>query len=162
MKSIILQVILVFLIFSLTSFKASNTQISGWTKIDADGRFSFCLPAGFTKTDMAGVERYLGEYYKGTTRFFFLWGDTASDAYSDRRQPEMQDYEETETTIDGKRANIRSYSEVKNGKRFYRVELDVGDWKNARITLYMDLESNDPRDIAMAKQIFNSVKFLKP
>jgi hypothetical protein len=162
MKSIVLQVILVFLLLSLASFKTSNAQNSGWTKIDADGRFSFWLPAGFTKTDMTGVERYLGEYYQGTTRFFFLWGDTASNAYSDRRQPEMQDYEETETTIDGKRANIRSFSEVKNGKRFYRVELNVGDWKNAQVNLYMDLESSDPCDIAMAKQIFNSVKFGKP
>ncbi len=65
-------------------------------------------------------------------------GDTASNAYEERREPEMGDYQETEIRIGGKRANIRTYSQIENGQRTYRAELNIGDWANAEIELYME------------------------
>jgi hypothetical protein len=131
----------------------------GWQTIDADGLFTFRLPEGFTKTDLTGIEYYLGEYYRGKTRFLFISGDTDSNSYDVRREPEMENNQETETTIDGKRANIRTFSEVEDGLRSYRAELNVGDWEKAKVELFMELESNDVRDLEVAKQIFQSVKF---
>ena len=147
-------------IFFLSSISICQTaQTSNWQRIDADGLFTFRLPQGFTKTDMTGVEHYLGEYYKGETRFLFICGDSNSYAYDVRRQPEMEDYRETETRIDGKQANIRSYSRLENGERVYRVELNIGDWEKADVELYMEVESKNLADIDMAKRVFNTIDF---
>jgi hypothetical protein len=133
-----------------------------WQTIDADGLFSFRLPQGFTKTNMTGGEKYLGEYYKGESRLLFIWGDTASLAYSERRQPSMHDYQEVITRIRGKRANIRTYWETTNAKRIYHAELNVGNWENGQIELYMGLESKDPTILDTANQVFRSIVFPNP
>jgi hypothetical protein len=148
-------------IFGLASVSLCQSAASyaKWQKIDAGGLFTFRLPQGFTRTDMTGVEHYLGEYYKGKTRFLFIWGDTASNAYDVRREPEMEDYEERETRIKTKRANVRTYSQLRDGERIYRAELNVGNWEKAEVELYMELESSDPAELEMAKEIFNSIEF---
>jgi hypothetical protein len=145
----------------LVPVSISQTTASDWQKIDADGLFTFSLPQGFTRTNMTGIEVYLGEYYKGKTRFLFISGDTASNAYDVRREPEMENYEETETTISGRRANIRTYSVVTDGARTYHAELNVGDWEHADVELFMELESADAADMKIAKQIFSSISFSK-
>jgi hypothetical protein len=141
--------------------ESRSAQTAEWQNINADGLFAFRLPQGFTKTNMMGVEHYLGEYYKGKARFLFVWGDTASNAYDVRRQPDMEEYRETETGIAGKRANVRTYSQIRDGARIYRAELNVGDWERAQVELYMEIESNNPADLETAKQIFNSITFSK-
>lgn len=138
-----------------------STQSADWQIISADGLFTFRLPHGFAKTNMMGVENYLGEYYSGKTRFLFVWGDTASNAYDVRREPEMAEYRETVTSIAGKRANVRTYSQIRDGARIYRAELNVGDWERANVELYMEIESNNHADLETAKQIFNSITFSK-
>lgn len=137
-----------------------RSQTPDWQEINADGLFCFSLPQGFIKTDMAGVEHYLSEYYKGKTRFLFISGDTASKAYEVRHQPDMEDYQETETRIGGKLANIRTYSQIRNGARIYHAELNIGNWEKGDVELYMEVESSSPDDLRIAKQIFNSIKFL--
>ena len=155
-------IIVLLTILCLASVSVGHSaQTAEWQKIDADGLFTFRLPQGFTKTDMAGVENYLGEYYKGKTRFLFIWGDTASNAYDVRRQPEMEDYQEIETRIDGRRANIRTYSQIRDGERIYRAELNIGNWEKADVELYMELESKDAGDFEVAQQIFTSISFSK-
>ena len=153
-----LLVSVIILCFASVSI-CQTAQTSDWQKIDADGLFTFRLPQGFTKTTMTGVENYLGEYYKGELRFLFIHGDTASYAHDVRRQPEMEDYQESVAQIDGKQANIRTYSQIQDGKRIYRAELNIGDWAHAKVELYMGIESENPADLETAKQIFYSVDF---
>ena len=109
---------------------------------------------------MTGVENYLGEYYRGKTRFLFISGDTASYAYDVRRQPEMEDYQETEIRLEEKPINIRT-SQIRDGERIYRAELNIGIWEKANVELCMEVESNNPADLEMAKQVFNSIEFPK-
>ncbi|HEX8774119.1 MAG TPA: hypothetical protein VF735_10955 [Pyrinomonadaceae bacterium] len=160
-KAFTATLLLLCAIFGMASVSLCQSEASSaeWQKIDAEGLFTFRLPQGFTKTDMTGVEHYLGEYYKGKTRFLFVWGDTASNAYDVRRQPEMEDYQESETRMKGKRANVRTYSQMREGERIYRAELNVGDWEKAQVELYMELESSSPAELEVAKEIFNSVEF---
>lgn len=148
-----------FLCFVPLHVQAMST--SDWQKIDADGLFTFRLPQGFTKSDMMGVENYLGEYYKGKTRFLFVWGDSGSDEYDVPRRPEIKDYRETETRIGEKRATIRTFSLIRDGERHYRAELNIGNWREGKVELYMEVESKDRADLAVAKQIFNSITFSK-
>lgn len=153
------KLVVVFAVLCLVSVCLCQTeQTSGWRKIN-EKAFSFLLPEGFTKTDMTGVENNLGEYYKGKTRFLFVEGDTASNAYDVRREPEMEDYRETETVIKGRKTNVRTFAQITDGKRLYRAELNIGNWEKAQIELYMELESENPDDLKTAKQIFNSVVF---
>lgn len=130
---------------------------SGWNKINANNLFSFRLPQGFEKTKTAGVENYLGEYYKGTTRFFFVCNDT--DSYDVKSDSSVKNYQVTKTQISGKPADIRTFSFVRSGKRVYRAELNFGDWENGDYELYMQLESENQADVETAKQIFGSVVF---
>jgi len=73
----------------------------------------------------------------------------------------MSDYQETTTRLGGKRANIRSYRSEK-GKRMYYAELNVGNWENGEVELYMRVEGIDPGTPALASAIFKSVKFPIP
>lgn len=73
----------------------------------------------------------------------------------------MDDYQETEAVIDGKRANIRTYSQIKDTGRIYRAELNIGNWEKADVELYMEVESESAADLGMAKRIFNSINFKK-
>lgn len=137
---------------------AQSPAPSGSQNIDVEGKFSFSLPTGFKKTTMAGMEHLLGEYYNGDTRFLFIYGDTGSNAYDVRREPEMQEYHETETKISGRRANIRTYYLTPNRHRLYKAELNIGDWENADVELYMELSGSTPAVLDMAQQVFSSVK----
>ena len=89
----------------------------------------------------------------------FIVGDTASNAYDERRQPEMKEYRETENFISGKQANIRTYSQIRNGQKIYRAELNIGNWKEADVELYMEIESTNFADLLIAEKIFDSVIF---
>lgn len=155
------KLVTIFAVLCFVSVAICQTkQNPNWQKID-EKTFSFLLPAGFIKTDMTGVENYLGEYFKGKTRFLFVEGDTASNAYDARREAGMEDYQETETIIKGRKTNVRAYTRVANGKRLYRAELNIGNWEKARIELYMELEGENLEDLKTAKQIFGSVVFSK-
>jgi hypothetical protein len=159
--TVVKSLVLIFLIFFFSPTASSQAASSDWQKINAEKLFTFSLPEGFTKTNMAGIEHYLGEYFKGKTRFLFIYGDTASNAYDVRREPEMENYQETETKIGGRHSNIRTFFQIRNKERIYRAELNIGDWKNANVELYMEVESKNQADLEMAKQIFNSVDFVK-
>lgn len=142
---------------SLTA-ESQTTNNAGWKKINADDLFTFSLPGGFVKTNMMGVENYLGEYYNGQSRFLFVWHDTASYEYDERL---MRDLVEVSTTIDGKPASVRTFSIIRDGVTSYLTELNVGDWHKDRVELYMSLESRNQADTHTAKQIFKSIKFPK-
>src|SRR6266850_1591255 len=139
--------------------RCQTSAPKGWGEIEADGLFTFYLPQGFKKTDMMGVENYLGEYLKGETRFLFVHGDTGSHAYDVRRTKEMNNYDEVETTVDGKKANIRTFYLIERRNRTYVAECNIGDWANANVELFMEVTGRSPAVLAMAKQIFRSVDF---
>ena len=130
--------------------------------IDVDGLFSFRLPPGWTKRSSFNVAEVRGEWTKGETRLVYVWGQTESGSYSDRRQAGMNDYEETTTRVSGRRAIIRNFSRKKDGKRTYQAELNVGNWEKGEVQLYMSVEGSDPATIELAKEIFKSVRLPLP
>jgi hypothetical protein len=136
----------------------SVSSQTNWQAIDADGLFTFRLPKGFVKSDMAGVENYVGEYYKGETRFLFVWRDSASNEYDEHL---IRNLSEVATTIDGERATIRTFTTTRYGSLEYIAELNVGNWHNGDVELYMSIETKNRVDISMARQIFRSVRFSK-
>ena len=138
------------------------TQQPDWQMIDVDGLFSFSLPHGWTRHSSFNVAEVRGEWAKGETRLAYVWGQSESGSYSDRRQSWMNDYEETTTRLSGRRADIRTFSRVKDGKRTYQAELNVGNWEKGEIQLYMRVEGNDATTIELAKQIFKSVTLPLP
>jgi hypothetical protein len=125
--------------------------------IDVDGLFSFRLPAGWSKRSSFNVAEVRGEWVKGGTKLVYVWGQTESGSYSGRRQSWMNDYEETTTRLGGRRANVRSFSRMKDAKRIYQAELNVGNWEKGEVHLFMRVEGSDPATIQLAKQIFKSV-----
>lgn len=137
----------------------SAPVLQDWQTIDANGLFSFRLPAGFTKDAGDDVR---AEYHKRGTKLIYVWGQTESPSYNDRRQASMHDYEESITRIGGKRANIRAYRQTVDWKRIYRAELNVGNWEKGEVQLYMRVESSDPAMLETAREIFKSVSFPLP
>jgi hypothetical protein len=154
----LLQIIATILFACSIAVHSQTVASADWQTIDADGLFTFCLPKGFVKTDMMGVENYLGEYYRGQTRFLFVWHDTGSYDYDEHL---IRNLVEVSTTIDGKRASIRTFSVTRDRIPLYVAELNVGDWRNGKAELYMCLESANPGEVPTAKQIFTSTKFSK-
>src|ERR1051326_2963703 len=130
--------------------------------VDVEGLFSFRLPAGLTTTSSFDVAEVRGEWAKDGTKLVYIWGRTESVGYGERRQSWMNDYEETTTRLGGRMANIRSFSSVKDGKRMYQAELNVGNWEKRDVQLYMRVEGSDPKTIDVAKEIFKSVTLPLP
>ena len=73
----------------------------------------------------------------------------------------MRDLREDAITIDGKHATVRTFLYKFERATLYVAELNVGDWRNGHVELYMGMDSPNSTDILTAKQIFRSVKFLK-
>jgi hypothetical protein len=134
----------------------AQTATKDWRTIDADSFFTFRLPADFVKTNMMGVENYLGEYYQGETRFLFIWRDTASFEYDSHS---MSDVSEVDVAIDGKRGSIRTFSITRNNQLVYIAELNIGNRRDGDVQLYMGLETKNRAGFATANEIFRSVKF---
>jgi len=130
--------------------------------VDVEDLFSFRLPPGWTKRSSFNVAEVRGEWAKGGTKLVYVWGKTESGLYSERRQSWMNDYEETTTRLGGRRANSRSYSSVKDGKRMYIAELNVGNWEKGEVQLYMRVEGTDPKTLDLAREIFKSVTLPLP
>jgi len=149
------------ILFVLGPAPAAMCQQSGQT-VDVEGLFSFRLPAGWTKTSSFNVAEVRGEWEKDGTTLVYVWAPTESAAYGDRRQSWMNDYEEATTRLGGRRANIRSFSSVKDGKRVYQAELNVGNWEKGDVQLYMRVQGSDPKTLDVAREIFKSVTLPVP
>ena len=147
---------------SLRLATQQNSKTQDWQTIEVKELFTFRLPPGFTTRSSEATQEERAEYYKGETRLVYVWGHTESVAYSERKQPWMNDYQEWTTRIGGRRANIRTYSQTGKGKRIYRAELNVGNWEKGEVQLYMGIESSHPAVLDIAREIFKSVKFPLP
>ena len=97
-------------------------------------------------------------YQRGRARFIFVCGDSASSEYDEKS---MRNLREDAIKIDGKRATARTFIYNFERASLYITELNVGNWRNGNVELYMAMDSPNRADIQTAKQIFRSVKFLK-
>ena len=151
--------VVIGLIFTLapTGRSEQNEQT-----VDVDGLFSFCVPQGWSKRSSFNGADVRGEWAKDGTKLVYVWGQTESGGYAERRQPWMNHYEETTTRLGGRRANIRSFSSVKERKCTYQAELNVGNWEKGEVQLYMRVEGSDPKTLDLAQHIFKSVTLPLP
>ena len=154
--------VIIISMFALGSSGRSEQSGPNEQTVDVDGLFSFRLPAGWTKCSSFNVAEVRGEWAKDGTKLIYVWGKSESGVYSERRQSWMNDYEETTTRLGGRRANIRSFSSVKDGKRMYQAELNIGNWEKGEVQLFMRVEGSDAATIDLAKQIFKSVTLPLP
>lgn len=141
----------------LTQQHPSDPQI-----VNVEGLFTFRLPSGWVKRSSFNVAEIRGEWVNGSTKLVYVWDHTESGGYPERRQSWMDDYKETMTRLGGRRANIRSFSRVMDGKRMYYAELNVGNWEKGEVQLFMRVEGSDAATIELAKQIFKSVTLPLP
>ena len=133
-----------------------------WQTIDFHGLFTFKLPQEFVRLAANNADENRAEYQKGETKLIVIWGHSESAAYQDRKQDSMHDYRETTTRIRGRRANIRTYWLTAGSQRAYRAELNIGNWEQGEVQIYMRLESNDATMMETADQIFKSINLPLP
>ena len=150
------------LIFALAPAGRSEQSGAKEQTVDVEGLFSFRLPQDWSKRSSFNVAEVRGEWAKDGTKLVYVWRQTESGPYSERRQSWMNDYEETTTRLGGRRANVRSFSRMKNETRTYVAELNVGNWEEGEVQLYMRIEGADPKTLDLAKEIFKSVTFPLP
>lgn len=124
--------------------------------INVEGIFTFQLPVGFRETE-TGVDSFMSGYQRGRARFIFVCGDSGSLAYDEKHTRGLR---EDAITIDGKHATVRTFLYRFERASHHIAELNVGDWRNGRVELYMAMDSPNRGDMETAKQIFRSVKFL--
>lgn len=138
------------------------TATAGWQTIDFHGLFTFRLPHEFVRHAAIDSEENRAEYQKGETKLIVIWGHTESAAYQKRKQDSMNDYRESTTRIRGRRANIRTYWLTAGSQRAYRAELNLGNWEQGEVQIYMRLESDDAAMRETADQIFKSINLPLP
>jgi uncharacterized protein YukE len=154
--------LVLFMVNSVSAASPQNHSTSEWQVINVEGLFTFRLPKGFVRHKSNGADNTTGEFVNGQTKLLYVWGGTRSLAFNERQQKWMNDYQETITRIRGKRANIRSYWQRLNGVRIYKAELNVGNWQNGEVELFMAIEGRDPKTPDFAKAVFTSVTFPIP
>jgi hypothetical protein len=154
--------LVLFIIPAVSAVSLQDPSTVGWEVINVDGLFTFRLPKGFVKRKLKGAEDVSGEFVNGQTKLLYVWRPTRSLAFDERQQKWMNDYQEMTTRIRGKRANIRSYWQRLNGVRIYKAELNVGNWQNGEVELFMAIEGRDPKTPDFAKAVFTSVTFPIP
>ena len=128
-----------------------------WQTINAEGLFTFRLPDGFNQSEM-GIDSFMRGYKRGSARFIFVCGKSASFEFNEKN---MRDLREAAISIDGKHATVRTFLYVTDSTSRYITELNVGDWRNQDVELYMGMYSPDHSNVGVARKIFKSVKFLK-
>jgi hypothetical protein len=160
-KRVVFAISMLFFVMAV-AMGAIQRNVSQAQTIEVEGLFTFRLPPGWSKRSSFNVNEVRGEWVKGGTKLVYAWGRTESGDYGERRQSWMNDYEETTTRLGGRRANIRGFSSVKDGKRTYQAELNVGNWENGEVQLYMRIEGSDLETLELAKEIFKSVKLPIP
>lgn len=154
--------VLVFIFWLATPWSLTQQAMLDKQTIDVDGLFSFQLPAGWTKRSSFNAAEVRGEWAQGDTKLVYVWGQTESGGYGERRQSWMNDYEETTTRIGGRLAIVRSFSRMKDGKQTYQAELNVGNWEKGDVQLFLRIEGRDAATIELAKEIFKSVRLPLP
>ncbi len=125
--------------------------------INAEGLFTFRLPIGFKQTE-TGVDSFMRGYQRGRARFIFVCGDSASSDYDEKS---ISNLREDSIVIDGKPATVRTFIYKFPRASLYITELNVGNWRDGNVELYMAMDSPNRADSKIAKRIFRSVKFLK-
>ena len=141
-------------------FLATSTAAQQNTRsqaINADGLFTFRLPVGFKQSE-TGVDSFMRGYQRARARFIFVCGDSGSPDYDEKN---MRSLKEEAITIDGKHATVRTFLYKFERASLFVTELNVGDWRNGNVGLYMSMDSPNRADIQTAEQIFRSVKFLR-
>jgi len=154
-------VVIIFILGLGSPGTCKQSDMSGQT-VDVEGLFSFRLPPGWSKRSSFNVAEVRGEWAKDGTRLVYVWGKAESGGYGERQQAWMNDYEETTTRLGGRMANVRTFSSVKDAKRMYQAELNVGNWEKGEVQLYMRVEGSDPKIPDVAREIFKSVTLPLP
>src|SRR5881394_1358841 len=95
-------------------------------------------------------------YQRGRARFIFVCGDSASSEYDGKN---IRSLREDSITIDGKHATVRTFIYQYPRASLYIAELNVGNWLDGNVELYMAMDSPNRADIQTANRIFRSVKF---
>ena len=143
--------------FCLATTTAAAERNNRWKTINAEGLFTFRLPVGFKQSE-TGVDSFMRGYQRGRARFIFVCGDSASSEYDEKN---IRSLREDSITIDGKDATVRTFIYQFPRASLYIAELNVGNWRDGNVELYMAMDSPNRADIQTAKQMFRSVKFLK-
>src|SRR5215831_15868957 len=98
----------VSLCFTSTMLVAGSVaaqQTNDCQTVDADGVFTFRLPAGFKPSEQ-GVESFMLGYQRGSARFISICGGSASNDYHNEN---ISNLREEATTVDGRHATIRTF-----------------------------------------------------
>jgi len=138
---------------------AQDSVPSGWRKIDAEGKFSFYLPANMYLTGR-GIENLHLEYSNGRLHVGFDYKAFFCRAYENRERAFGKNFKEEELQVDGKRAFLFVYQTRDYKKRrLYMAELHVGDLPNCKVILWMTVSSRSPQAMQTAKTIFSTINF---
>lgn len=130
-----------------------------WQKVNVDRKFTFSLPSDMKQSKRLYTEDIFGEYTNGRVVLVFVHQPFGFLAYDRRRANHLKDYQETETQIDGRKANVRTFYTVEKDSQKYVAELVLGNWAEGKVELRMSLVSNNSADLDVAKRIFTSVDF---
>jgi len=134
---------------------------SRWQTIKVEDLLTFQLPNGWSRS-LQKLSDLRGEWKRGDAKLLYIQGQTESGLYSERIQSWMRDYEETTTKMGGQKANVRSFSFMKDAKRRYVAELNIGNWDKNQIQFYMRVEGGNGTILELAKEIFKSVSLSLP
>ncbi len=169
MKSLVFKLFLLVITLSLccpiSSGQQSPSNINipaGWKKFNADGRIAFYLPPNAWETGLRGLDEYYREWRIRRMRFKIVYEPMGWLSYDRREKQFGKDFKESVIEAGGRKAYLCESSRIEKGRRWYYVDLYVGEWPQSEVKLWMQAASARPTDVETAKKIFQTLEFLKP
>ena len=152
-----------WLVFTISAIAADRSAATNWPSMDF-GAFSFQAPPGMTNVPVRGIDSLVGQCVSSNIILNFDYGWYSGGSF--KGQGMWKDYPRfklVETTIDGRAAEIVSYQEsARTGQKgktnVFRVQFPkVG--KDGRTSLSMTTYCQSEEDYAIARRIFESIRF---
>jgi hypothetical protein len=151
--------------FGLTNNHAQNSKVpSDWKKVNAC-EISFFVPQDFKEKDTEGTDSCVTTFGNGKIWLHIDYGYYGGASENDET---ITDFKEELIKIDGKKTQLATYREdfadAKNAlvARIY-VVVDTSEKKTKGVitSLNMEVMLENEKDLATARQVFQSIRFRK-
>lgn len=129
----------------------STSDDTRWKRLENQS-FSFSVPRSFKKTDARGIDSFVEEYTGDGILLSFDYG-IYSNNFGD--WPEDTKYEDLE--INGKAARIGTLAHASRHGYAYTTQIRIE--VNGILALSMHARCRSEREVNLAKQIFQTIKF---
>lgn len=149
--------------FYLSALAGQGDIPDGWTRIDAEGHFTFRVPKSMKlSSEERCVECAWGSTFSDNRINLHATYSSWDEGYAEHYLARQSEYKKETLTIAGRKAKIQTWRWERPVRGYsYYAEVKFYSLTDGRMVAEMKALCREGRDVDTAKRIFTTVKFLK-